>query len=82
MRMEVQSLALLRGLRIRRYHELLRRSQTRLGSGVAVAVAKASSNSTPSLGTSMCRESGPKKNMEHVFPLSFAFFKKTNLNNE
>ena len=40
------------------------RSQTRLGSRVAVAVAQArsySSDSTPSLGTSICCECGPKK---------------------
>ena len=35
-RLQVQSLALLSGLRIQRCHELWWRSQTRLGSGVAV----------------------------------------------
>ena len=38
-----------------------------LGSGVAVAVTEAggcSSNSTPSLGTSMCYGCGPKKNKQ------------------
>ena len=39
MRLWVQSLALLSGLRIWRCRELWRRSQTRLGSGVAVALA-------------------------------------------
>ena len=37
MRLRVQSLPLLSGLRIRRCHELWYRLQTRLGSGVAVA---------------------------------------------
>ena len=57
MRMQVRSLALLSGLRIRCCGELQCRSQMRLGSHVAVAVAKASScslDSTPSLGTSIC----------------------------
>ena len=60
----VRSLALLIGLRIRQCCELWCRSQTRLGSGIAVAVAQAggySSNSTPSLGTSICHRSGPRK---------------------
>ena len=64
MRMRVRSLASLSGLRIRRCHELSCRLQTRLGSGVAVAVAKASgysSHLTPSLGTSMCCRCSPKK---------------------
>ena len=42
---------------------LWRRLQTRLGSRVAVALAKAgtySSDSTPSLGTSICHGSGPR----------------------
>ena len=39
MRLRVQSLALLGGLRIWRCHELWYRSQTRLESGVAVALA-------------------------------------------
>ena len=50
--------ALLSGLRIRHCRELWCRSQRQLGSGVAVAVVEAggySSDSTPSLGTSMCR---------------------------
>ena len=38
MRMRVRSLALLSGFRIRHRHELWCRSQTRLGSGVAVAL--------------------------------------------
>ena len=32
-----------------------------LGSGVAVAVAAVWADSTPSLGTSICHRSGPKK---------------------
>ena len=39
MRLRVQSLASLIGLRIRCYYDLWCRSQTQLGSGVAVAVA-------------------------------------------
>ena len=45
--------------------ELWCRLQTRLGSHVAVALAWASgysSDSTPSLGTSICRRCSPKKN--------------------
>ena len=64
MRMRVQSLALLSGLRIWHCRELWCRSQTWLGFRVAVAVVSAlsySSDSTPSLGTSMCRTCGPKK---------------------
>jgi len=51
MRLWVQSLALLSGLRIRRCHELCYRLQTWLRSCIAVAVAKASgysSDLTPS----------------------------------
>ena len=55
MRAQVQSLALLSGLRIWSCYELQFRSQTWLGHGVALTVAVASSCSsdlTPSLGTS------------------------------
>ena len=55
MRMQVQSLALLSGLRVGHCCELGCRSQTWLGSGISVAVVKASgytSDSTPSLWTS------------------------------
>ena len=48
----------------RRCRELWCRLQTGLRSGVAVAVVKAgtySSDSTPSLGTSICRGCGPRK---------------------
>ena len=60
MRFQVGSLASLSGLRIQRCHELWWRSKTWLGSGMAVAGSN-SSDSTPSLGMSMCRECGPKK---------------------
>ena len=64
MRMQVQSLASVSGLRIWHCGELWCRSQTWLRSHVAVALAQAggySSNSTPSQGNSMCRGSGPRK---------------------
>ena len=54
MRTQVQSLALLRGLRIQHCYELWCRSQMQLRSDIAVAVAQASgysSDLTPSLGT-------------------------------
>ena len=63
-RLQVRSLALLSGLRIRCCRELSCRSQMQLRSGVAVAVALAgsySSDLTPSLGTSICSGCGPKK---------------------
>ena len=62
--MQVQSLALITGVRNRHCHKLWGRLQTRLGSGVAVAVVSAgscSSNSAPRLGTSICHRCGPKK---------------------
>ena len=70
MRMRIRSLALLSGLRIWYCQELWYRSQMWLRSCTAVAVAKAgscSSNSTPSLGTSICcrcvsPDHPPKKN--------------------
>ena len=64
MSLQVRSLASLSGLRIWHCRELWCRSQMQLGSGVAVALAEASSNSsdwTPSLGTSVCCRYGPKK---------------------
>ena len=64
MRLWVRSLVSLSGLKIRRCRGLWCRSQTWLGSGVAVAVMQAgscSSHSTPSLGTSVCHGCGPKK---------------------
>ena len=65
MRLRVQSLASLSGLRIRYCRELWCSSQTWLRSGVAVAEAVAqaddgcSSDLTPSLGTSICHEFSP-----------------------
>ena len=64
MRAQVRSLASLSGLRIWHCCELWCRSQTRLGFFIAAAVAWASgysSDSTPSLGTSICHRCGPKK---------------------
>ena len=64
MKLWVRSLVLLSGLRIQHCRELWCRSQTLLGSCVAVAVAEASSyssNQTPSLGTSICQGCSPKK---------------------
>ena len=64
MRTQVQSLALLSGLRIWGCHELWFRSQTPLRSYIAMAVAQASgcsSNSTPCLGTFKYCTCGPKK---------------------
>ena len=66
LRMRVQSPSLLSGLRIWHCLELWGRLQTQLRSYIAVAVAEAgssSSNSTPSLGTSICRGFGPKKKL-------------------
>ena len=62
--MQVQSLASLSGLRIWRCCELCCKLQTWLGSRIAVAVVWAGtyrSDSTPSLGTSMCQECRPEK---------------------
>ena len=64
MRTQIRSLASLSGLRIWPRGELWCRSQTWLGSGVAVAVVQAgnySSDLTPSLGTSICLGCSPKK---------------------
>ena len=68
MRMQVQTLALLSGLRIQCCCELWYRSQMWLRSGSAVAVVKAgscSSKSKLSLGTSICHKwcglKNPKK---------------------
>ena len=61
---EVQTLASLSGLGMQRCCELWCRSQTQLGSCVAVALVQASSCSsdlTPGLGTSICRGCSPKK---------------------
>ena len=64
MKMQVQFLASLSGLRIQHCQKLWCRSQMRLRSGIAVAVVEAgscSSNSTPSLGTFICYRCSTKK---------------------
>ena len=64
MRMGVQSLGYLSESGIRCCHELWCRLKMPLGSCIAVAVgeaSKCSSDSTPSLGTSICHGCGPKK---------------------
>ena len=64
MRLQVQSPALLRGLWIQHCCELWCRSQTWLGSGIAVAVVQAggySSDRTHRLGTSICHRCSPIK---------------------
>ena len=76
----VQSLALFGGLRIWQRPELWGRSQTWLRSGVAVAVAVAaaascSSDSTPSLGTSICCRCGPKRKKNFFGRLENTAFK-------
>ena len=66
---EVRSLASLSGLRIRHCCELWCRSQTKLRSYVAVAVAvvsSCSSNSTPTLRKSICCRYSPKKQNKHT----------------
>ena len=63
-RMGVQTLAPLSGLRILYFCEMQCRLQTGLGSSIAVVVMQASSYSsdlTPSLGTSVCHKCSPKK---------------------
>ena len=74
MRMWVRPLASLSGLRIWRCCEPRCSLQTRLGSGIAVAVAKAgscSSNLTPSLGTSICCGCSSKKTKDTHIKKSF-----------
>ena len=64
MKMQVRSLALLSGLRIRCCPELWCRSQMWPGSCIAVTVMQASSYGsylTPTLGTSICHRCRPKK---------------------
>ena len=79
-RLGVRSLALFSGLRISCSHELCCQLQTWLRSCIAVAVrlvGSCSSNSTPSLGTSVCCRYGPKKrkkskiNKEHSSCLEY-----------
>jgi len=53
---------LVQWIKVQCCHELQYRSQTQHGSCVAVAVVSSySSDSTPSLGTSICRGCSPKK---------------------
>ena len=64
MRLRVRSQALLSGLRIWHCHELWCWLQMQLGSRIAVALAQTggySSDLTPSLGTSICHGSSPRK---------------------
>ena len=58
MRMWVQSLALLSGLRIRHYHELWCRSQMPLDTQIQHC------GISPRLGTSICHRYTPKKKTE------------------
>ena len=67
--MRVRSLALFSGLRIPRCLELWCRLQMWLGSRIVVAAAQASSyssNSVPSLGTSLCCRCGLKRQTEQI----------------
>ena len=69
MSLRVQSLASLSGLRIQHCRKLWCRSQTRLRSGVAMAVVQArgyGSYWTPRLGTSICCGCGPKKTKKKI----------------
>ena len=69
MRVWVQFLASLRGLRIWCCHKLWHRLQMWFESGVAVAVVQASncsSDSTPSLGTSICYRCSCKKKKKKI----------------
>ena len=62
MRTQVQSLIWPSGFRIQCCGELWCRLKTRLGSGIAVAVARGySPDSTASLGTSICRDAALKR---------------------
>ena len=79
MRTQVWILASLTGLRIQHCRERWCRSQMWLGSGVAVAVAKASSCSsdlTPSLGTFICPKKTKKKKNRTNFLISCLFSQK------
>ena len=70
MRMQVQSLASLSGLRIWHCHKLWCRSQTWLRYCVAVAMvydSTCSSYLTPSLGTSICCGYSPQKQKQKIY---------------
>ena len=76
MRMQVRSLALISGLRIRCCREQWCGLQTSLGSCVAVALVQASgysSHLTLSLGTSICHRRGPKKTNKKFSVKDFLF---------
>ena len=76
MKMRVRSLASLSGLKSWGCHELWCRSQTQLGSCFAVDVvwvSSCSSDSTPSLGTSICHGyAPPPKKKAALIKLSFS----------
>ena len=75
MKMRFRFLALLSGLRIH-CRDLWCRSQIWLGSCVAVAVVSVgscSSDSIPSLGTSICGKCGPKKQKKKKAYFVFLF---------
>ena len=76
MRMWIQSLALLCGLRFHHCCKLQYGSHMQLGSTVAVVVIEArscSSYSTPSLGTSICCSYGCKKKKKRFWCLNFTY---------
>ena len=82
-RMWVRYMALFSGLRIWCCSELWCRPQTRLRSGVALAVVWASSYSSklaPSLGTSICHRGSPKKPKKFFFQWlkTIAYFAQVN----
>ena len=82
MKMRVRCLAYISGLRVRRCPELWCGLQTQLASQVAVAVAVAvalaqagsNSDSTPSLGTSICCKCGPEKQNKNKPPFIEALY--------
>ena len=83
MRLQVWSLALLSGLTIRHCRELRCRSQTRLGSRVAVVLEQAggySSDSTPSLGTQAQEKA--KRQTPKQYRVSVSFKKNKKLKTE
>ena len=82
--MRVQSLSLFSRLRIWHCCKLWCRSKTQLGSGTAVAVVQvgsSSSDSSPSLGTSIGRRCGPKKqkNKNKVKQINLCYFEPLNV---
>ena len=76
LRMRVQSLALLSGLRVQHCHKMHCRLQMWLGSGIAVAmvlVSSCSSESNPSLGTFICHGYGHKKKCHSENNIIFSY---------